>query len=90
MKYEETYLFDANAETDTKYAKTFHSFLFRVFDKLRHYEMFTLREDVMKIMQEKHCIHRRYESARVTSLFKLLTKALFTRHKLTRVRPGLN
>ena len=76
MKYEEPFLFDANAEPDATYAKTFHSVLFRVFDKLRHYEMSSLREDVMKIMQDKDCNHRRYESARVTSLLKLLTTCL--------------
>ena len=76
MKYEEPFLFDANAEPDVKYAKIFHSVLLRVFDKLRHYEMSSLREDVIEIMQEKDCIHRRYESARATTLFKLLTNCL--------------
>ena len=36
----------------------------------------TLREDVMNIIQEKHCIHRRYESARAATLFKFLTNFL--------------
>ena len=76
MKYEEPFLFDVNAEPDETYAKTFHSVLFRVFDKLRHFEMSSLREDVMKITQGGDCIHRRYESARVTSLFKFLTNCL--------------
>ena len=76
MKYEEPFLFDADAEPDITYAKIFHSALFRVFDKLRHYEMSSFREDVLKIMQEKDCILRRYQSTRATTLFKFLTNCL--------------